>query len=796
MQRIWIFAFGFLLLNIVLSQTPHPPHPPPFVPPRSPPQLSLPPDKNDNNDNSNNDEMNDDGSDESSKEPSFSPTKASNDSPFAITTSTPTQMATYPPSSLQPVFVSSSSPTPKGEQTPRSIEPTTQQTSSTPSSAPTRDKLATTLPTKNLFSMIPTQSPSPSSQFTSLSPSSSTRFLSQIDYIYASNITYDDFIESQEDAMNIITDALSKLISMYILDTQIVNVQADLISFDSEYNTGDIEFTDNNGDSDENVMKLKVFVTTLGNNANDDILNTIDTIIENGELQSCVRTNCGKSWSNASHTQQRVLVAAEDNNPLSFVVICSQVQLYRDDICMAGSQNSDVREIACAYDKKNWNEVYDSNGAIVWFWFIFGCWCAIFIFLLLSFTCWSFGYENPMLIFTNSQKHQTLLILIIMSFVRIIYYSSLVYGSQKLHLRTCGEMATLLSPTKYLWQNISIVLYALFYTLILLKLADDYLRELDIIRNSSAIYPSSLELSSTKLTFSCFAMCKFLSALSICVSVATSLLAFFSDDPSLTKSSFVPDTFLSSIVVLATSSLSIVLINMRHRYVTALQLKNQLLRAHASRRSRRSSRSIELLSLHSDGTRVDNDAATINIADSSNRQDETSIDSNFNIATPNAYCRIFLFNIVDITAILGMCILFVNIDTSSALYFVLYSIIGRMLEVVVAIYFILKLNALGYHLLKYQNNNDTLPLNLSAIDARDEPNNDASSVISTISSAKSSASLKLPLNNSTPSSDSHSFFNNNSDGNDIGSRDDNAKAHRKAYYERKCPTSTSSAFLL
>ena len=68
------------------------------------------------------------------------------------------------------------------------------------------------------------------------------------------------------------------------------------------------------------------------------ILNVTDIIIENGELQACLRADCGEFSSNAHKAQKSLAATDDDNNPLSFVVICSQIDLYRDNMCLAGLQ--------------------------------------------------------------------------------------------------------------------------------------------------------------------------------------------------------------------------------------------------------------------------------------------------------------------------------------------------------------------------------------------------------------------------------------------------------------------------
>ena len=74
------------------------------------------------------------------------------------------------------------------------------------------------------------------------SPLSTTKFLSQIDYIYAGNVTYNDLIEDQkeEKASNIINNALLKLLSAYIPDLFVINIQTSMTPLKSEFNNGDV----------------------------------------------------------------------------------------------------------------------------------------------------------------------------------------------------------------------------------------------------------------------------------------------------------------------------------------------------------------------------------------------------------------------------------------------------------------------------------------------------------------------------------------------------------------------------
>ena len=311
-------------------------------------------------------------------------------------------------------------------------------------------------------------SPTSTSSFTNITIFSS---------FWGTNVSYKDIMSSLRNSTAIVTAAVEQMLSFN--DTilpPIKELSVDNVLFSKPYSSqlpsrnhwNEINLKSQTIDDivrvDVNIHIISFYEPktkmTFSRYENDYIIDkivqgAINNIVNSGDLQKCLRSNCGEAPTSSKY------------NELLWIVVCSEDEVTEDGVCIQAGSNA--RSQACKFDTVNWNNILDTKFVQIWFWFIFLIWIITFISSFSASISSNIKGDD----IQRELSQRNILYAAILSAIRVLYYLLLIYGSNEFQIRTCGEVAIILPPMSLVWQNQSVSLYILFYILLLLERCED-----------------------------------------------------------------------------------------------------------------------------------------------------------------------------------------------------------------------------------------------------------------------------------------------------------------------------------
>lgn len=203
---------------------------------------------------------------------------------------------------------------------------------------------------------------------------------------------------------------------------------------------------------------------------------------------------------------------------------------------------------------------------------------------------------------------------------------------------------------------------------------------MDIFRNESSVAPISLKISAASLVVG-----KSLASFSAFTTMVFVVLgSYFNEVADL--------IFTTNKILLTSNGILILLINARQRYIRSMR---------AARAAHRQSviRSLELVSISSNQISSSSSlSSSLSNELRSNNADSEALDNNNHIdptrqstivinRVNSALLSWLCIDVIDITAILGFCILFVTINSPVVLSFSVFVVIARLFEVLTVLWF-------------------------------------------------------------------------------------------------------------